>query len=164
MPYFRTLLSIIHFARFCYFPIFLSQSTTKLPLKHGPNKTYFSALVKPNRVKTGLRQGASSGVLRGRLRRVPLTSRGGAGVAAGPVYWHMTQAVHTVLAGATRAQAYVLVFASLHRCPCWARIISYQPTFVVSAKQRLPPPVATLGVPGTVAPRHCLLLAACNEL
>ena len=46
---------------FALFPCFLSQSSTKLPLKHGPNKTYFLALVKPNRVKTCLRQGTSSG-------------------------------------------------------------------------------------------------------
>ena len=95
---------------FALFAFFL-QSTTNLPLKHGPNTTYFLALVKPNRVKTC-------------LRRVPLTSRGEAGVAAkprpvsakqppvhwsGPVYWHMTlpvHTVHTVLARAIRAQPY----------------------------------------------------------
>ena len=73
----------------------------------------FLALVKPNPVKTCLRQGASSG---------PPSPAGRGGVAAkprpvsaspkppvhwsGPVYWHMTQPVHTVLARATRAQPY----------------------------------------------------------
>ena len=86
-------------------------------------------IVTPNRAKTGLRQGDSSGALRGRLRRAPLISRGGAEVAAkprpvwaspkppvhwsGPVYWHMTQPVHTVLARATRAQPYHLPFDPL---------------------------------------------------
>ena len=40
-------------------------------------KDDFLALVKTKRVKPCLRQGASSGALRGRLRRAPLTSRGG---------------------------------------------------------------------------------------
>ena len=47
-------------ARFCSFSFFPSQSTTKLPFKHGPKTTYSLALVKPNRVKACLRQGASS--------------------------------------------------------------------------------------------------------
>ena len=63
--------------------IFLSQATAKLFLKLGRTTAYFLALVKPNRVKTCLRQGASNGPLRGRLRRSPLTSRG-PGVAASP--------------------------------------------------------------------------------
>ena len=47
--------------------------------------TTFLALVKPNRVKSCPRKSASSGALRGRLRRDPLTSRGwtdGRGFAA----------------------------------------------------------------------------------
>ena len=60
VPYFRTLLSTMHFAHFCSF-FFLSQFTTKLPSKHGGQKRrtpkYFLALVKPNRVKASLRQG-----------------------------------------------------------------------------------------------------------
>ena len=94
---------------FALFPFLLSQSTTKLPLKHGPNTTYFLALVKPNRVKTHLA---------GRLQRGPPGAPpagphhqpGGAWVAAhwsGPMYWHMTLpvfTVRTVLARATRAQ------------------------------------------------------------
>ena len=63
----------------------------KLLMKHGPKTTCFLALAKPNRVKTCLRQGASSGALRGRLRRGPLTSLGGPAV-----HWHMTQPVRTV--------------------------------------------------------------------
>ena len=55
---------------------FLSQPTTKLHFKYGPKTTCCLALVKPKRVKTCLRQGASIGALRGRLRRAPLTSRG----------------------------------------------------------------------------------------
>lgn len=51
-------------------------------------------------------QAASSGAFRGHLRRSPLTSRVGSKVAASPlpvpcstpVYWHLTQPVHTVLA------------------------------------------------------------------
>ena len=64
-----------------FFPFSLNQSTIILPLKHGRKTTYFLTLVKPNRVKTCLRQGASSGALRGCFRRGPLTSRGRAGVA-----------------------------------------------------------------------------------
>ena len=102
--------------------LFPSQSTTKLPLKYGPNTTYFLALVKPNRAETCLRQGNSSGALRGRLRRVPFTSRGGGrgrGEAAtglgfaettsalvGSSDWQMTLPVHAVLARANRAQTY----------------------------------------------------------
>lgn len=81
----------------------------------------FLALVKPNRIITGLPLGASSGALPGRLRRGSLTSQGRAGVAASPrpvfafaetmhrsdpVYWHLMQPVRTALAGAIRAQSY----------------------------------------------------------
>ena len=52
-----------------------------VPLSDEPKSLIFYALVKPNCVKKGLRRGASSGALRGRLRRGPLTSRGGAMVA-----------------------------------------------------------------------------------
>ena len=78
-PVHHTLRSLLLF-----FSFFLGQSTTKLPLKHGPKTTYRFALGKPNRVKTALRQDASSGALRGPLRRGPLISPGGAGVAAKP--------------------------------------------------------------------------------
>ena len=123
---------------FALFSFFLSQSTTKLTLKHRPKTTYFLAIVKPNRVKTWLQQGASSGALRGRLRWGPYTSRGGPGVAAklrpvpaspnppvhwsGPVYWHMTQPVHTVQARATRAQPpFFLLFRIFENifCQCF---------------------------------------------
>ncbi|CAB1106756.1 unnamed protein product [Ectocarpus sp. CCAP 1310/34] len=50
----------------------------------GPKSLIFFALVKPNRVQKRLRRGASSGALRGRLPRGPLTSRGGPMVAAAP--------------------------------------------------------------------------------
>ena len=75
------------------------------------------ALVKPNRLETCLRQGCSSG---------PSSSVGGGGVTAkprpvsastetvlclGPVYWHRTQPVYTVLARATS----VLPFCYLNR-------------------------------------------------
>ena len=111
----------------------LSQSTTKFHLKHDPKMTHFLALVKPKREKTCVRQGASSGTLRGRFRRPPLTSRGRPRVAAsprppmhcsGPVYWHITQPVHTVLARATRAQPYFLaiVQADICSCPPWIAI------------------------------------------
>ena len=64
---------------------FLNQfATTKKPSKHGPTTTYLLALVRPKRVQARLRQGASIGAFRGCLRRVPLNSRGGAGVAASP--------------------------------------------------------------------------------
>ena len=111
-PVHHTLRSLLLFMHF-----FLVNRTSKSQLKHGPKTTGFFALftVKPKRVKTCLRQGASSGALRGRFRRGPLTSRRGGGVAAspqspvhwsGPVYWHMTQPVHTVLPRAARAQPY----------------------------------------------------------
>lgn len=138
------------------------QPTTQLKLipssKYYPQTTCCLALlfmvVKPNRVQTGLRRGASSGGtscgasspaggrdrfrlclnsallfgssalasdggLREHLRRGPLTSRGKSRLhrhrlgfaeaghyCSGPVYWHLTQPVHVVLAAAlnTRAQ------------------------------------------------------------
>ena len=102
---------------FALFSFFRSQSTTKFPLNTVQKRRTFFTLVKPNRVKPCLRQGASSGALRGRLRRGPLTSRGNRGrseAATGspkppvhwssPVYWHMTQPVYSVLARATMAQ------------------------------------------------------------
>lgn len=58
---------------------FRSRSTTpdrKFAFETRLKPSYFIAVVKSNRVKTGLRQDASSGALRGRLRRDPLTSRG----------------------------------------------------------------------------------------
>ena len=89
---------------FSHFP----QSTTKLPLIHGPKATYFS-----NCSETKSRK---NGPPAGRLQRAP-HQPGGGGVAAkprpvsaspkrrvhwsGPVYWHMTQPVHTVLVRAT---------------------------------------------------------------
>ena len=55
-----------------------------LRLRFESKSTTFLALVKPNRLKPCLRQDASSGVLRGRFRQAPLTSRGGSMVAASP--------------------------------------------------------------------------------
>ena len=55
---------------------FLGQAITILHLKHASRTTYYLALVTPKRIKTCLRQDASSGALRGPLGRGPLTSRG----------------------------------------------------------------------------------------
>lgn len=88
-------------------PLFLTVNlllyyTTELPLRGGPTSTYCLALVKPNRVKASLRQGASSGDLRGCLWRSPLTSQGGPvspetvhqHLCSEPVYWYLMQPVH----------------------------------------------------------------------
>lgn len=69
----------MHFVRF-----FLFSTYHPIALEASPKINLFSALVKPNRVKACARQGAPSGALRGRLRRAPLASRGGAGVASSP--------------------------------------------------------------------------------
>lgn len=96
----------------------VDQSTTKFPWKRGLHSRYIFALVRPNGVKTGLRQGASSRALRGRLRRAPPPPAGGGARGSkaslrpvhcsGPMYWHLSQPAHTVLAQATRAPPYKL--------------------------------------------------------
>ena len=63
---------------FSSFLVNLSSLTQTLLLRYVLKPTCFSALAKLNCVKTYLRQGAPSGALRGRLRRDPLTSWGGA--------------------------------------------------------------------------------------
>ena len=69
---------------FCFLSFF-KYSTPESGIVHvAPNHPKKYRIVKPNRVKKRLRRGASSGALRGRLRRGPLTSRGGAVVAASP--------------------------------------------------------------------------------
>ena len=55
-----------------------SEFSPRQCLSDEPESLIFYALVKPNRVKKRLPRGASSGALQGRLRRGPLTSRGGA--------------------------------------------------------------------------------------
>ena len=95
-------------------PTFLiSQSTTKLHFK-----TWYKNDVWCSSSEAKTRENMPPvGRCQRRLRREPLTSRGGAGVAASPrppvhwsdpVYWNMTQPVQYVLARATRAQPYLL--------------------------------------------------------
>ena len=102
-PVHHTLRSLFKFALFSFF---LRQSTTKLPLKHGPKTTHFLALLSINSESKSPSGGASGGP--------PLPAGGGVATKprpvshwSGPVYWHMTQpvdTVYTVLARATRAQ------------------------------------------------------------
>ena len=107
-PVHHALCSLLLFLHF-----FLGQSATKLHLKKGPKTTSFFSPSEAKTRKTVPTAGRLQRGLPGASPAAPLTSRGRSGVAtkprppmhwSGPVYWHMTQPVHTVLARATSAQ------------------------------------------------------------
>lgn len=101
----------IHFVRFYNFP-YIRQPANQLLVVNGAKSTCVMALVKPNSVKTA--------VFLAEHRRAPFTSRGEGGEGgseaatgfssdqtvhcSGSVYRQLITRVHTVMAGAIRAQ------------------------------------------------------------
>ena len=109
------LLSIIHFARICSFFIFSYSTHHQIAVETwSKNDVFFSSSEAKSRVNVpsaGLLQRSPSGVPPAGPPHQPGRATGGAAKSpkrpmhwSGPVYWHMTLPVHTVLARATRAQ------------------------------------------------------------
>ena len=102
-----TVKHIVHFVS-----VFLvAKCTTQWPTRHETKSTCFVDLVKPKQAASG--RALPAGPSGGASGEAPSPAGGAQGSRpkppvhwSGPVYWHMTLPVHTVLARATRAQPY----------------------------------------------------------